>query len=129
MKKLLLTFLEPATATLLVVIAIGLGIEAHPVFFLLALAIAIAALDEALINAALARRPHENANSNRGCVVGVVAGSAPFSVCDPCETGSGREEWHDRYGQNALIQRGRARAARELANCTHIRRRRGGGMF
>jgi hypothetical protein len=56
MKKLLLTFLEPATATLLIVIAIGLGIEAHPVFFLLALAIAIAALDEALINAALARR-------------------------------------------------------------------------
>jgi hypothetical protein len=56
MKKLLLTFLEPARATLLIAIAIGLGIEVHPVFFLMALAIAIAALGEAIVNAALAHR-------------------------------------------------------------------------
>ena len=52
MKKVLLTILEPTTATLLIAFAIGLGIAVHPVFFLAALLIAIAALVEALVNAA-----------------------------------------------------------------------------
>jgi hypothetical protein len=52
MKKALLTVLEPARATLLIAFAIGLGIAVHPVFFLAALLIAIAALIEGLINAA-----------------------------------------------------------------------------
>jgi hypothetical protein len=56
MKKVLLTVLEPTRASLLIAIAIGLGIEVHSVFFLVALAIAIAALGEAIINAALAHR-------------------------------------------------------------------------
>jgi hypothetical protein len=56
MKKVLLTVLEPARATLLIAAAIGLGIEVNPVFFLVALAIAIAALGESIINAASARR-------------------------------------------------------------------------
>jgi hypothetical protein len=51
MKEALLTFLEPTTATLLVAIAIGLGIAVHPVFFLAALIIAIAALLESIVNA------------------------------------------------------------------------------
>ena len=51
MKKVLLTVLEPARATLLIAFAIGLGIAVHPVFFLAALLIAIAALAEAIINA------------------------------------------------------------------------------
>jgi hypothetical protein len=51
MKKVLLTILEPARATLLIAIAIGLGLEVHPVFFLVALAIAIAALIQSLVNA------------------------------------------------------------------------------
>ena len=52
MKKVLLTILEPARATLLIGFAIGLGIAVHPVFFLAALLLAIAALVEAVVNAA-----------------------------------------------------------------------------
>jgi hypothetical protein len=52
MKKLLLTVIEPTTATLLVAFAIGLGIAVHPVFFLAALMIAVAALIQSLVNAA-----------------------------------------------------------------------------
>ena len=52
MKKVLLTVLEPARATLLIAFAIGLGIAVHPVFFLAALLLAIAALVEAVVNAA-----------------------------------------------------------------------------
>lgn len=51
MKKILVTVLEPATATLLIAFAIGLGIAGHPMFFLLALLIAIAVLIERLVNA------------------------------------------------------------------------------
>jgi hypothetical protein len=51
MKKVLITVLEPARATLLIGFAIGLGIAMHPVFFLAALLVAIAALTEAIINA------------------------------------------------------------------------------
>ena len=49
MKKVLLTIVEPTTATLLIAFGIGLGIAVHPVFFLAALLIAIAAL---MVNAA-----------------------------------------------------------------------------
>jgi hypothetical protein len=52
MKKVLLTVLEPTTATLLIAFAIGLGIAVHPVFFLAALLVAIAAIIQSLINAA-----------------------------------------------------------------------------
>jgi hypothetical protein len=52
MKKVLLTVLEPTTATLLIAFAIGLGIATHPVFFLAALLVALAALIEAFVNAA-----------------------------------------------------------------------------
>ncbi|HEU5246636.1 MAG TPA: hypothetical protein VFU09_06060 [Candidatus Udaeobacter sp.] len=52
MKKVLLTVLEPVRATLLTAFAIGLGIAVHPVFFLAALLVAIAALIEAIVNAA-----------------------------------------------------------------------------
>jgi hypothetical protein len=52
MKKVLLTVLEPVMATLLIAFAIGLGIAVHPVFFLAALLVAIAALVEAIVNAA-----------------------------------------------------------------------------
>ena len=52
MKKMLLTVLEPTRATLLIAFAIGLGVAVHPVFFLAALLIAIAALIESIINAA-----------------------------------------------------------------------------
>ena len=51
MKKVLITVLEPTTATLLIAFAIGLGIAVHPVFFLAALLLAIAALIEAVVNA------------------------------------------------------------------------------
>ena len=51
MKKVLLTVLEPANVTLLIAFAIGLGMAVHPVFFLAALLVAIAALVEAIINA------------------------------------------------------------------------------
>ena len=37
MKKVLLTIVEPTTATLLIAFGIGLGIAVHPVFFLAAL--------------------------------------------------------------------------------------------
>ena len=50
MKKVLLTVLEPTTATLLIAFAIGLGIAVHPVFFLAALIIAIGALLQAVVN-------------------------------------------------------------------------------
>jgi hypothetical protein len=49
MKQVLLTIVEPTTATLLVAFAIGLGIAVHPVFFLAALLIAIAALIRVLL--------------------------------------------------------------------------------
>lgn len=52
MKKALLAATEPTTATLLIAFAIGLGIAVHPVFFLAALLIAIAALIQTLGNAA-----------------------------------------------------------------------------
>ena len=52
MKKVLLTVIEPTTATLLVALAIGIGIAVHPVFFLAALLIAIAALIQSVLNAA-----------------------------------------------------------------------------
>ena len=52
MKKMLLAVLEPTRATLLIAFAIGLGVAVHPVFFLAALLIAIAALIESIINAA-----------------------------------------------------------------------------
>jgi hypothetical protein len=52
MKKVLLTVLEPTTATLLLAFAIGFGIAVHPVFFLAALLIAIAALIQTLVDAA-----------------------------------------------------------------------------
>ncbi len=52
MKKVLLTIVEPTTATLLIAFGIGLGIAVHPVFFLAALVIAIAALIQSLFNAA-----------------------------------------------------------------------------
>ena len=52
MKKMLLTILEPARAILLLAFAIGFGIAVHPVFFLAALVIAIAALIEAIVNKA-----------------------------------------------------------------------------
>jgi hypothetical protein len=52
MKKVLLTVLEPTNATLLIAFAIGFGIAVHPVFFLLALVIAIAAFIQSLVNAA-----------------------------------------------------------------------------
>jgi hypothetical protein len=50
MKKVL-TLLEPTRVTLLIAFAIGLGIAAHPVFFLAALLVAVAALVEAVVNA------------------------------------------------------------------------------
>lgn len=52
MKKVLITATEPTTATLLIALGIGLGIAVHPVFFLAALLIALAALIQSLINAA-----------------------------------------------------------------------------
>ena len=52
MKTVLLAMMEPTTATLLIAIAIGLGIAVHPVFFLAGLLIAIAALIQSLVNAA-----------------------------------------------------------------------------
>jgi hypothetical protein len=52
MKKVLLTIVEPTTATLLVAFSIGLGIAVHPVFFLAALVIGIAALVAAIVNKA-----------------------------------------------------------------------------
>ena len=52
MKKVLVTVLEPTTTTLLVAFAIGLGIAVHPVFFIAALIMAIAALIQTLVNAA-----------------------------------------------------------------------------
>jgi uncharacterized membrane protein len=51
MRKVLLTILEPTTATLLIAFAIGLSIAIHPVFFLAALIIAIGALLQAVVNA------------------------------------------------------------------------------
>jgi hypothetical protein len=52
MKKALLTIIEPTTATLLIAFAIGLAIAVHPMFFLAALLVAIAALIQSLVNAA-----------------------------------------------------------------------------
>jgi len=52
MKQVLLTVLEPTTATLLIALGIGLGIAVHPVFFLAASLVAIAALIQSLVNAA-----------------------------------------------------------------------------
>ena len=52
MKRVLLTIIEPTTGSLLIALAIGLGIAVHPVFFLAALLIAIAALVQSLVNAA-----------------------------------------------------------------------------
>ncbi len=52
MKQVLLTIVEPTTATLLVGLAIGLGIAVHPAFFLAALLIAISAIIQSLVTAA-----------------------------------------------------------------------------
>lgn len=52
MKKVLMTTTEPTTATLLAALGIGLGIAVHPVFFLAALLIAIAALIQSIVSAA-----------------------------------------------------------------------------
>jgi hypothetical protein len=52
MKRVLLTVIEPTTATLLIALAIGLGIAAHPVFFLAALLLAVGALIQSLVNTA-----------------------------------------------------------------------------
>ncbi len=52
MKNVLLTAIEPTTATLLIALAIGLGIVVHPVFFFGALLIAVAALIQSIVNAA-----------------------------------------------------------------------------
>ncbi len=52
MKQVLLTIVEPTTATLLVAFAIGLGIAVHPVFFLAALLIAITVVVQTLVRAA-----------------------------------------------------------------------------
>ena len=52
MKNVLLTVIEPTTATLLIALAIGLGIAVHPVFFFAALLIAVAALIQSIVNAA-----------------------------------------------------------------------------
>ncbi|HTG53162.1 MAG TPA: hypothetical protein VMA33_09910 [Candidatus Tectomicrobia bacterium] len=57
MKKALLTIVEPTRATLLIVLAIGLGIEVHPVFFVVVLAIAMAVLAQAIVNALEHRHP------------------------------------------------------------------------
>ena len=51
MKKVL-TVLEPTNATLLIAFAIGFGIAVHPVFFFMALLVAIAALIQSVLNAA-----------------------------------------------------------------------------
>jgi hypothetical protein len=51
MKKALFAATEPTTATLLIAFGIGLGITVHPVFFLAALLIVIAALIQTLVNA------------------------------------------------------------------------------
>ena len=51
MKKVLMSTTEPTTATLLVALGIGLGIAVHPMFFLAALLIAIAAFIQSLVNA------------------------------------------------------------------------------
>jgi hypothetical protein len=51
MKNILLTVIEPTTATLVAAFAIGLGIMVHPMFFLAASLIAIAALIQSLVNA------------------------------------------------------------------------------
>ena len=56
MKKALLTIVEPTRATLLIAVAMGLGIEVHPVFFLVALVIGIGAFAEAIVNAGFAHR-------------------------------------------------------------------------
>jgi hypothetical protein len=52
MKKVLLTIVETTTATLLIAFGISFGIAVHPVFFLAALLIAIAALIQSVLNAA-----------------------------------------------------------------------------
>ncbi len=52
MKKVLLTVLEPTTATLLIAFAIGLGVAVHPVFFLAALLIAITVVVQTVVHAA-----------------------------------------------------------------------------
>ena len=52
MKKVLVTALEPITATLLGAFAISFGIAVHPIFFLAALLIAIAAISQTIVNAA-----------------------------------------------------------------------------
>lgn len=52
MKKVALTVLEPTNATLLIAFAIGFGTAVHPVFFLVALLVAMAALIQSVLNAA-----------------------------------------------------------------------------
>lgn len=52
MKIVLMSTIEATRATLLIALGIGLGIAVHPVFFLAALFVALAALVQSLINAA-----------------------------------------------------------------------------
>ena len=52
LEKVLLTVIEPTATTLLIALGIGLGIVVHPVLFLVALLLAIAALIQNLINPA-----------------------------------------------------------------------------
>jgi hypothetical protein len=56
MKRVLFTIVEPTNATLLIAFAIAFGITVHPVFFLVALLIAVAALLETVVNAAMTHR-------------------------------------------------------------------------
>lgn len=51
MKEVLLTIIEPTTATLLIALGIGLGITVHPVFFFAAFVIAVSALIQSVVNA------------------------------------------------------------------------------
>jgi hypothetical protein len=51
MKKVLLKFLDPTRATLLIALVVGLGIAVHEVFFLVAFAIAIIALAQSVFHA------------------------------------------------------------------------------
>jgi len=52
MKQVLLTVVEPTTATSLIALGIGLGIMVHSVFFVAASIIALVALIQSLMTAA-----------------------------------------------------------------------------
>ena len=52
MKRVLLTVIEPTMATLLIALAIGMGIAVHPVFFVAALLLAVGVLIQSVVTAA-----------------------------------------------------------------------------